>query len=176
MTGPSIFLGRFDNSRSWVRKLRSLADKNGSGPCPMMGTDLACRSARGSRRARLVPCCAHHAHSCSPTKAWNISTHRAASATGPAPSAQLPGMKAADCASLSRSLSVKNTIRIGRVTVASYFGISEVYLQQATILAFGCLVSMGLTASSNLSPRHASSPSIHLPSKASIFFITHRTR
>ena len=119
------------------------SSKIGSGPCPT--TAPASCSARGSRKAYLLPPpSVHHTYSCSPTRAWNISTHRAASATGPVPSVRLPEMEAVDCTSLSCSLSIKNMMRIGRVTVALYFGISEVHIQRARFLAFSCLVSIGL--------------------------------
>ena len=139
--GSSSF-PQLDNSRPWARKPPSPPGKNGSGPCPTMPTAPARRGARGSRKALLIPC-ARHAHSCSPTKAWSISTHRAASPTIPVPSASFPEMKAVDCASSSCSLSVKKIAAIGRETVASYFGISKVHIQRARFPALSCRVSMG---------------------------------
>lgn len=165
-----VVLLKIDNSRPWARNLKSRSGKNGGDRRPTMRTAPARRSLREPGKAHLI-FYAHHADVCSPARAWKISTHRTASATGPAPSAGLPEMKVVECANSSYRLSGKNMTRLGRVTIASYFGISELHIQQAQFLALSCLVSMGLKAASNLSPTNASSRSIHLPKKVSILSI-----
>jgi len=134
--------GLGSNSGPWPSKLQFPSRKNGSGPGPTMPTGPARRSARGCKKAHPIPY-AHHAHSSSPTGAWNTSTHGTASATGPMPSVRLPEMEAVGCAGSSCSLFAESTTRTGRGMIASYFGISETHTQRARLLPFSCLVSMG---------------------------------